>query len=141
MVAPASGSSLSGDPLYGFAGFFDVALRARDFQQGMWDAYQAWQQLSLTVDAKGRPIGDFDMTGTTPPPDPQSAKAIDLDSLTQYKGELEDFRQRVKKVLDSLSSELDTGTGLLSDAKALVLKKILEAVGDSAIDTGLKSGN
>jgi hypothetical protein len=141
LVAPPSGSSLSGDPLYGFAGFFDVALRARDFQQGMWDAYQAWKQVSLAVDDRGRSIGDFDMTGTIPPPDPQSAKAIDLDSLTQYKDELEDFRQRVKIVLDSLSTELDSGTGLLSDAKALVLKKLLEAGGDSAIDEGLKNSD
>jgi hypothetical protein len=36
-------TTLAGDPLYAFKGFFDVRIRQHDFSQGVYDAFKVWQ--------------------------------------------------------------------------------------------------
>lgn len=137
VIAPPK-DNLSGGPLYGFGGFFDQALRDRDYRQGQFDAYQAWQQVSLAKDSAGR--GEFDLTGAQPPPAPPPGDSLKPETLTTYASELAKFRARVKVVLESLSGELVGGHGLLPWIENNVLQSVLGAIGDWAINRGVAAG-
>jgi len=129
LIAPPK-DDLSGDPLYGFGGFFDQALRDRDYKQGQFDAYNTWHQISLAP-------GEFNLTDVLRPPAPPPGDSLKPELLKSYKGELANFKERVKVVLDSLSSELVGGHGVLSWVETEALKAILGTIGDWAIGKGV----
>jgi hypothetical protein len=92
VIAPARDDLLSGAPLYGFAGFFDQALRDRDYKQGEFDAYNAWSQVS-------REHGEFDLTGT-----PTARSAAERYFAP---GEPPNLRERTCEVQDRVQVVLD----------------------------------
>jgi hypothetical protein len=128
LIAPPR-DDLAGHPLYGFGGFFDQALRDHDYRQGEVDAYNAWHQISQVP-------SEFDLSGAVPPPALPPGDSLKPEQLQTYKSELAKFKERVKVVLDSLSSELVGGHGVLSWVETEALKAILGTIGDWAISKG-----
>lgn len=128
LIAPMAGESLSGDPLFAFAGFFSQSLRQFDFARGRHDAFEAWEAISK------RPEGDFTVEGADPPPDVGQPQP-DTDapaSSNEYEKGLEVFQERLKAVIDSAVDELKKESGL-AEGVALSVLEIIAKLGVGSI--------
>ena len=128
VVAPAADETLSGSPLFAFAGFFSQRLREFDFARGQYDAFMAWQAIS------NRPEG-FHYRGT-----PHSLRrsasrkpmSVHLHLRPEYKNGLATFHDRIKKVIDSAIDELKNESGPVA-AIGLDILKIIANLGVGSI--------
>lgn len=128
LIAPSPGESLSGDPLFAFAGFFSQTLRECDFARGQYDAFKAWEAIS-----KG-PEKDFTIEGVEAP-SPVGDRQPDTDapsSSSEYTKGLEVFRKRLKLVIDRAVDELKSESGLAAKV-GLDLLQILANLGVGTI--------
>jgi len=117
--------ALAGDPMWAFSGFFLQDIREHDFQQGRFDAYQAFAaindpQLNL-------------YTGATVPSDPGSF-TLNAGQAAAYKTNLDTFKSRMAVVVQTLVTEATSGSLLfnipilgsgLNDAVSWVVDKIV----------------
>jgi hypothetical protein len=120
LIAPAAGESLSGDPLFAFAGFFSQTLRQFDFERGRYDAFRAWEAIS-----KG-PERDLTIAGAEPPAQVGQPQ-LDTNapaSSNEYEKGLKLFQERLKAVIDSAVDELEKESGLAAKVGLDVLQII-----------------
>ncbi len=128
VVAPAADETLSGSPLFAFAGFFSQRLREFDFARGQYDAFMAWQAIS------NRPEKDFTIADAAHP-SPVGQQQADVgapSSSTEYKNGLATFHDRIKKVIDSAIDELKNESGPVA-AIGLDILKIIANLGVGSI--------
>ncbi len=119
---------LAGNPLYGFAGFLVPALRQRDFQQGMYDAWQRWSKIAGT-DAFIMPAGDPAYPMPELPPD---AATVMAQNQTTYQNGLDDFFTRVDSVIRAFIASATQGAALGGLERAL-LNPILDYLAHHAL--------
>ena len=113
---------LAGNPLYGFAGFLVPALRQRDFQQGMYDAWRKWSKIAAS-DGFIMP-GDNDPACPAPKLPADVATVMAQNQATYQKG-VQDFFARVDSVIQAFTASATQGATLGWLERAL-LNPILE---------------
>jgi len=128
LIAPSPGETLAGDPLFAFAGFFSQSLRQADFARGQYDAFKVWEAIS-----KG-PNKDFTIEGIAAP-SPVGDRQPDTDapsSSSEYNKGLEEFRERLKLVIDKAIDGLKSESGFAAKV-GLDLLQIIANLGVGTI--------
>ena len=129
LIAPQPDEVLSGNPLFGFAGFFSKTLREFDFARGQYDAFRAWQAVAQN------PHNEFTIDGAVAP-DPVGTRQPDTGALTssnEYSNGLDTFKNRLKAVIASAIDELKDEAGPLA-RMGLDALKTLANLGVGIID-------
>jgi hypothetical protein len=119
LVAPSD--KLAGDPVSGFGGFLLQALRERDFQQGVFDAYREWQRVAaITVND----VAEFTLAPNAPSA-PPSAEAVAEQVAPQYAVAVKRLVERLQAVVAGLANAAGrNGVG------GLLKRELIKAIGD-----------
>jgi predicted acylesterase/phospholipase RssA len=124
-------TTLAGDPMWAFSGFFLKEIREHDFQQGRFDAYQALKAINdptLVI-----------YIGGSAPTNPGTFMPNSAQQTT-YKGNLAIFKNRIGIVVRALVEEVTKGN-LLFDIPLLGtgLDDAISWMVDKIVDEFLKS--
>jgi hypothetical protein len=92
---------LSGNPLFGFAGFLVKEFRVRDFEQGRYDAWQTWNGIAQSQS------GEFmmpraDDSKYPPPIVPEDPRSMLAANRTTYDANSGEFYKRVSAVAENI---------------------------------------
>ncbi len=110
---------LSGSGIFAFGGFLVQRLRERDYAQGVYDAYQAWQAVA-TAD------GHF-VVDPSAPYKPPSAPELFPACEDEYKAGIERLLQRIDCTIGALCRAI-SGGGIFGGAKAKALEVAVDAI-------------
>ncbi|HTT76404.1 MAG TPA: patatin-like phospholipase family protein [Candidatus Binataceae bacterium] len=123
--AAANADVLAGDPLYGFGGFLVSDFRTRDFEQGRYDAWQAWSRIAQNGDEFTVPAPD---NAEYPPPImPEDASEVMTINRALYEQGRDQFFKRVDTVADQIAKGIVGGSGgLLSPVEQQIARVIID---------------